>query len=116
MRLVTFSRGEGNRLGAVVGDNVFDLARADLPSDMIAFLEAGEAAWERARVAAREAECGVGGLIPLAQVTLLAPIPRPRKNVFALGLNYSEHVAEGARARGVWTKMGITVAPRPRAA
>lgn len=105
MRLVTFSQGSGNRLGAVVGDNVLDLARADVPSDMLAFLEAGEAAWERARAKAQEAECGVGGLIPLAQVTLRAPIPRPRKNVFALGLNYSEHVAEGARARGVEVKL-----------
>lgn len=105
MRLVTFSQGSGNRLGAVIGDNVLDLARTDVPSDMLAFLEAGESAWERARKAAQEAECGVGGLIPLSQVTLLAPIPRPRKNVFALGLNYSEHVAEGARARGVEVKL-----------
>ena len=29
---------------------------------------------------------------------LLSPIPRPLKNVFCLGLNYREHVAEGARA------------------
>ena len=28
---------------------------------------------------------------------LLAPIPRPRKNVFGIGLNYTEHVAESAR-------------------
>jgi 2-keto-4-pentenoate hydratase/2-oxohepta-3-ene-1,7-dioic acid hydratase in catechol pathway len=31
-------------------------------------------------------------------VTLLAPIPRPRKNIFGIGLNYTEHVAESARA------------------
>ncbi|MDP8922688.1 MAG: fumarylacetoacetate hydrolase family protein, partial [Chloroflexota bacterium] len=45
------------------------------------------------------------GLLPCSEVKLLAPIPRPRKNVFALGLNYSEHVAEGARARGVEVKL-----------
>ena len=28
---------------------------------------------------------------------LLAPIPRPRKNIFGIGLNYVEHVAESAR-------------------
>ncbi|MCL5960185.1 MAG: fumarylacetoacetate hydrolase family protein [Chloroflexi bacterium] len=36
----------------------------------------------------------------LADVTVLAPIPRPLKNVFCLGRNYREHAAEGARARG----------------
>ena len=30
-------------------------------------------------------------------VKLLAPIPRPRKNLFGIGLNYVEHVAESAR-------------------
>src|SRR3546814_2171701 len=34
---------------------------------------------------------------PLANVTLLAPIPRPRKNIFGIGLNYVEHVEESAR-------------------
>jgi 2-keto-4-pentenoate hydratase/2-oxohepta-3-ene-1,7-dioic acid hydratase in catechol pathway len=31
---------------------------------------------------------------------LLAPIPRPAKNVFCVGRNYIEHVAEGDRAAG----------------
>lgn len=35
--------------------------------------------------------------IPLANATLLAPIPKPRKNIFGIGLNYTEHVAESAR-------------------
>jgi 2-keto-4-pentenoate hydratase/2-oxohepta-3-ene-1,7-dioic acid hydratase in catechol pathway len=30
-------------------------------------------------------------------VQLLAPIPRPRKNIFGIGLNYVEHVAESSR-------------------
>jgi 2-keto-4-pentenoate hydratase/2-oxohepta-3-ene-1,7-dioic acid hydratase in catechol pathway len=36
--------------------------------------------------------------IDLANAQLLAPIPRPRKNIFGIGLNYVEHVAESARA------------------
>src|SRR3546814_13065196 len=39
----------------------------------------------------------VGTARPLANVTLLAPIPRPRKNIFGIGLNYVEHVEESAR-------------------
>jgi 2-keto-4-pentenoate hydratase/2-oxohepta-3-ene-1,7-dioic acid hydratase in catechol pathway len=40
----------------------------------------------------------VGAVLPLANVKLLAPIPRPRKNIFGIGLNYVEHVAESSRA------------------
>lgn len=37
--------------------------------------------------------------IPLADVTLLAPLS-PRKNVFCVGRNYLAHAVEGAKARG----------------
>ena len=33
--------------------------------------------------------------LPLAEVRLLAPIPHPRKNIFCVGLNYRDHIAEG---------------------
>jgi 2-keto-4-pentenoate hydratase/2-oxohepta-3-ene-1,7-dioic acid hydratase in catechol pathway len=39
-----------------------------------------------------------GTATALANVRLLAPIPRPRKNIFGIGLNYVEHVAESAKA------------------
>ncbi len=35
--------------------------------------------------------------IPLSEAKLLAPIPRPRKNIIGIGLNYTEHIAESAR-------------------
>jgi 2-keto-4-pentenoate hydratase/2-oxohepta-3-ene-1,7-dioic acid hydratase in catechol pathway len=31
------------------------------------------------------------------QITILAPIEKPRKNIIGIGLNYTEHVAESAR-------------------
>jgi 2-keto-4-pentenoate hydratase/2-oxohepta-3-ene-1,7-dioic acid hydratase in catechol pathway len=107
MRLVTFRSDSGPKLGAVVGDAVLDLSTTvDLPGEMISFIEAGEASWERARRAVEDAGSGTTtGVLPLDGVELLAPIPRPRKNVFALGLNYKEHVAEGARARGTELKL-----------
>jgi 2-keto-4-pentenoate hydratase/2-oxohepta-3-ene-1,7-dioic acid hydratase in catechol pathway len=40
------------------------------------------------------------GLLDLAQTRLLAPLPRPRKNVFCVGLNYVEHAKEGASTVG----------------
>ena len=35
--------------------------------------------------------------LPQENVKLLAPIPRPRKNIFGIGLNYVEHVEESSR-------------------
>jgi len=33
----------------------------------------------------------------IGEVIFLAPIPKPRKNIIGIGLNYTEHVAESAR-------------------
>jgi 2-keto-4-pentenoate hydratase/2-oxohepta-3-ene-1,7-dioic acid hydratase in catechol pathway len=37
----------------------------------------------------------------LEEVTLLAPIPRPAKNIFCVGKNYREHIVEACQAMGV---------------
>ena len=82
-------------LGALVGDQVVDLAEASggaLPSEMLAFIQAGSAAHERARQLIASKPNGV----PLSSVTLLAPIPRSTRNLLCLGLNYQAHAAEGA--------------------
>ncbi len=39
-------------------------------------------------------------LVEIPDERLLAPIPRPRKNVLCLGRNYAEHAAESSRAWG----------------
>jgi 2-keto-4-pentenoate hydratase/2-oxohepta-3-ene-1,7-dioic acid hydratase in catechol pathway len=91
--------GEGARLGALVGDEVVDLGNASqgaLPSSLLELVQAGPGALDQARKAAESAK----DRIPLSQVKLGAPIPRPLKNVFCLGLNYADHVAEGSRALG----------------
>ncbi len=43
------------------------------------------------------------------KVRLLAPIPTPRKNVFCVGRNYAEHIAEGDRAQK--QSVGVTEHP-----
>ena len=45
-----------------------------------------------------------GALVKLSQAKLMAPIPRPRKNCVMLGVNYREHVDEGAKARSLEIK------------
>jgi len=39
-----------------------------------------------------------GDPVPLASVTLDAPLPRPRRNIFCVGKNYHEHAREFARS------------------
>ncbi len=103
MRLVTFTpRAHGpQHLGLVVGDKqVVDLKNAGGeppfdPADMISLIAAGDEALQWLRNVAAKA----GNTLPLDAVTLLAPIPRPHKNVFCVGWNYLEHFEEGAKAR-----------------
>ena len=57
----------------------------------------GQAALGRA-LEFRRSQRPAASAFPLANVKLLAPIPRPRKNIFGIGLNYVEHVEESARA------------------
>ncbi len=91
MKLCTFSQAGVLRVGAVVGDELVDLASAapELPRELASLLAAGPAALERARAAAASAR----QRIPLSEVALAAPIPRPPK-FLAIGLNYADHVAE----------------------
>src|SRR5437016_2542474 len=42
----------------------------------------------------------VGAVHAISEVQLAAPIPRPRKNIMCLGLNYADHAKESAEARG----------------
>src|SRR5438552_1318686 len=105
MRLVTYQRPGEARLGAVVGDRVVDLAALaqakgqSLPSDMLGLIDAGPEAWAQAKKLVEAGGPWPNGVsIPLSEVKLLAPIPRPRKNIICLGLNYAEHVHEGTRA------------------
>lgn len=107
MRLLTYASPRGPRLGALLDGAVFDLAdEADalglpeIPSEMLAFIEAGPEALRAAR-AILDAVRGAGRTgAPLAGVRLLAPIPRPRKNVMCVGLNYAEHARESQSVSG----------------
>ena len=110
MRLATFRDAADaidTRIGVVRGERIVDVARAALLAgeeppaelrEMQALIAAGEAGLRRVAAllhgAPEEAE------LPLASVELLAPLPRPRKNVFCLGRNYAEHAAESLRAAG----------------
>jgi len=108
VRLLTFKprRGGAPRLGVLVADErVFDVAEAArrarqrLPfdaSDMLSLIGSGRTGLAALRKLLRGR--AAKGLV-LGSLRLLAPIPRPRKNVFCVGWNYLEHFEEGAKAR-----------------
>jgi 2-keto-4-pentenoate hydratase/2-oxohepta-3-ene-1,7-dioic acid hydratase in catechol pathway len=107
MRLVTFRRDvcAAARLGALVGTAVVDLALLaesvgkQLPAAMLDFIDLGPQAVKSTTELLKsfEGDWPVGTALPVQNVKLLAPIPRPRKNIFGIGLNYVEHVAESSR-------------------
>jgi 2-keto-4-pentenoate hydratase/2-oxohepta-3-ene-1,7-dioic acid hydratase in catechol pathway len=74
-----------------------------LPGDMAALIAAGPAALERVRALA--ADPPPAAVLPRAGLALCAPIPRPARNVFCVGRNYLDHVAEGDRVRQVATEV-----------
>jgi 2-keto-4-pentenoate hydratase/2-oxohepta-3-ene-1,7-dioic acid hydratase in catechol pathway len=108
MRLVTFRATitDAARLGVLVGDEVVDvqhLAAAHgetLPAAMLELIDLGPSGQRALQRLLDAGERGwpAGAAVPAVNVQLLAPIPRPRKNIFGIGLNYAEHVAESGRA------------------
>ena len=107
MRLATYRANieAESRLGVIVDDSIVDVALlgskagVSLPSQMLKFIDLGPDAIAGLRdlLDGAAPRWPVGTARPLANVTLLAPIPRPRKNIFGIGLNYVEHVEESAR-------------------
>lgn len=97
MRLVTYLDGATERVGLVENEGLVDLSSL-VPDLLTLIAEAGPPLWgairEKVAVALQKQE-----VLPLQSVTLLAPIPHPRKNIICLGKNYVAHVTETARAR-----------------
>lgn len=108
MKLVTYraSVEAAARLGVIVDDLVVDVAALadaagkNLPASMLELIDAGRPGIETLRdcLADANGRFQTGTAMALANVKLLAPIPRPRKNIFGIGLNYVEHVAESAKS------------------
>ncbi|NKQ52945.1 fumarylacetoacetate hydrolase family protein [Amycolatopsis sp. K13G38] len=96
MKLVTFSAGAGDRIG--VAD-----AGSGVVRDVSELLPAGAgvldvvAGWDELGPVLTQQSAALPA-VPLTSVRLRAPIPVPRRNVFCVGKNYREHVAEFGRS------------------
>jgi 2-keto-4-pentenoate hydratase/2-oxohepta-3-ene-1,7-dioic acid hydratase in catechol pathway len=93
MRLVTFSDDGGARIGVhdAASNTIVDLsAGSRLPKDMAGFVALGTNGLQRARRAVKSGE----KRLPVDSVKLLAPFPRPAKNILCVGKNYHDHARE----------------------
>jgi 2-keto-4-pentenoate hydratase/2-oxohepta-3-ene-1,7-dioic acid hydratase in catechol pathway len=109
MRLGT-ATVDGRLEGVAIHD---DGSASRLGMPLQALIDRGAPALAAARSAA-----ATPGDVPAAALRLAAPLPEPRKNVFCVGRNYREHIAEGERAQNA--KIGVSEAPvfftKPRTA
>lgn len=105
MRFATFKHQDKTHIGLVENDVVTPIdsighkTGTEFPASILEIIDGGDeilASIDAARKDLNENQLAAIAL-PLAEVTLLAPIPRPRKNIIGIGLNYTEHVAESAR-------------------
>lgn len=123
MQLATVEIGNSEIVTAIMQDGAWlDLASASSASaaearepgcfsSMQALLDAGDSALEHARGLLDAANAGSLDKFchQAGDGRLLAPFPAPRKNVFCVGRNYAEHIAEGERAQK--KTIGVTEHP-----
>ena len=95
MKLVTYQLNGVEKIGAVTGAGVVDLTAVS--PTMLGLIEMGAEGLAQARDVVAGAETAVS----LADITLLAPIPVPRRNLMCVGKNYLGHVEEIALAQGL---------------
>lgn len=103
MHFVTYEENGKTAIGILANskDSIIPLQAAEeiycntasLPNTMLELLDQGEAAVEIVQKIIAKVDDACPQL-PLSKVSLLAPIPRPRKNIFCIGKNYIEHALE----------------------
>lgn len=100
MKFVTFERDGQVKIGLLVNEGVLDLhaaRRAEgipgyLPETLLELIASKDTSLPV--VQAIEKSASKQYILPLSAARLLAPIPRPLKNIFCVGKNYIEHVKE----------------------
>ena len=111
MKYITFSTSDDARLriGAISEESVIDLERAaasqwpgTFPSSLLGLIQSRPDSWKRMNELAAGALAGkpAHASHALNSIRWHAPIPRPTKNIFCLGLNYVAHLKESSAARG----------------
>ena len=106
MKLLTYkTQDTAPRLGFIHNNQIVDMedfgeiSNFPLPNDMLELIDMGfEIIAEISELISETPENFFEEIAyEMNEVTILAPIEKPRKNIIGIGLNYTEHVAESAR-------------------
>jgi 2-keto-4-pentenoate hydratase/2-oxohepta-3-ene-1,7-dioic acid hydratase in catechol pathway len=106
MKLLTYKNGsDSEKLGILNNDTIIELEKLghqlneNFPKSMLELIDLGlDETGRISGIIGRTSENVIASCsLPYKEATILAPIPRPRKNIIGIGLNYTEHVAESAR-------------------
>jgi len=106
MKLLTYKTQDTEpRLGFIHNNQIIDMedfgeiSNFPLPNDMLELIDMGfEIIAEITEMISETPENFFEEICyKMNEVTILAPIEKPRKNIIGIGLNYTEHVAESAR-------------------
>lgn len=106
MKLLTYKTQDTEpRLGFIHNNQVIDMedfgeiSNFPLPTSMLELIDLGFELVKELNDMIAETDPSFFEEIAyeMDEVTFLAPIPKPRKNIIGIGLNYTEHVAESAR-------------------
>lgn len=105
MKFLTFRADGRQQVGVVIRDDkvlsLTDVWRTPCaPTDVAGLIALGDEGLAKVRALIAAADSHASAVHALNGLTLLAPIPRPAKNVFCIGRNYRAHIEEGNRARG----------------
>src|SRR5258708_14896983 len=103
-RLLSYQSGREARAGVLVGEQIFDAARlAGRPawSSVLGALQDWGKAHRVFTAAAKRIAAGKSKAkgVPLKRAKLLAPVLHPG-DIYCAGANYTDHMAEMARAQG----------------
>ena len=114
MRFLTFETQGAMRPGLMAGeDRIIDLCKAvalasergvlkfdrPVPETLLGFIELGDDFLAISRGLLERLGELDEAVLPANVVSVVAPIPRPAKNVFCIGRNYLKHIEEGHRAQ-----------------
>lgn len=102
MRVASFRHEGTTGWGVVADDRLLSCSGPAYPKTVLELLE--QHAEPTALLAQLQADATARS-IPLTEVELLSPIPRPRKNIICLGLNYAEHARESLQTKGLTVEM-----------
>ena len=107
MKLVTYRLGQNEaRMGVISDRLIIDVEKfgkkvnLELTSSMLDFIELGPIAVKSLDAALKDSNSRdyVGISVPYENAKILAPIPRPKKNIFGIGLNYKDHIGEASKS------------------